>query len=414
MTIQTTIGCELSKVARNDLRKALRCLLIAGITCAASLPGPSDAQQVPPGYEGITTLDAVQAVVLSFKFPKPSGIVPLSPNDITFRVDGVLTGETFLGTTDTTGYDDQNSEEPVAQPNPEPRKQFCGGEDSRSAFDAIVNNPVDLVDGHKHMSVTDFESISNPLLQLKRYKNPRWKGQGVLGQSWITNLDSKISFSDGQTSCYPAPGKPSCNMSNPRYINFYTERGGIVQLEKAYSSSVWRGKGAAEGYWIQKESDGKFTLRTRDSAFSPIYVFRGNGFPDSVNLRDGNRLTYAYDTSNRLTRVTHNSGRYISLSWSSTLPAVVASITAPNQAVYRFEYYTVGTDFVGVDAPLLKKVIYPDGKGDTEYVHEEGTHTAFGDPRPYTNAHRLLQIRIGGAPVKNYTYAPYGSSAAVR
>lgn len=407
------IGCELNRAARSDLRKAIRCLLIAGAASAALWPVSNRAQEKPDAYDppmtdfGRVTVTGTRPELRSFT----TSAWPLSPQPYTFYLDG-MRATPFLGSTDTSGHEDPG--EPVTLPNPEPRSELCPQQSTASAFDAIVNNPVDLVDGYKHMTAVDFQSISNRPLAMKRYKNPRWKGHGILGQGWVTNFDTKISFSDKTRSCYPAPGEPSCNISNPDRINFYTERGGIIQLIRTSAGSVWRPEGSSTPHIVTRGPDGKFTLRTQDSFFfSPVYVFKANGFIESLDMRDGNRLDYSYDSNNRLTRVTHNSGRHIAFTWASGTPAAVASITAPNQQVYRYNYYTTGTNYAsGVNAPILRQVLFPDGKGNVEYIHEQGTHTVFGDPRPYTHAHKLLQIKVNGAPISNYTYRLFGNNSA--
>jgi YD repeat-containing protein len=70
----------------------------------------------------------------------------------------------------------------------------------------------------------------------------------------------------------------------------------------------------------------------------------------------------------------------------------------------------VGTSYAtGVNAPILRSVTYPDGRGNIEYVHREGFHTIFGDPHPFTHAEQVLEIRVNGQPLKKYTYQnPYG------
>ncbi|MBB1059567.1 RHS repeat-associated core domain-containing protein [Marilutibacter spongiae] len=411
------MGVELSARGNSDLGKALRCLLIAAVGSVAAV-GQSHAQQVP---DSVPTLDRVTAYGFRIsRLPMAPPMVSLNtgplasmnPNSISFFLDGVPQAGDF-------GYDterpDPSDPSPGTAINPQPDTQ-CGAVDNK-APPAIQNNPVNVVDGYKHASAVDFQSVSNPDLRFERYKNPRWKGIGVLGQSWVTNLDLKIAFSKTGVMCYPTPGKPSCNVSSPTTLHFYTDQGGVIQMTK--SGGNWHGTGTASMYWVSVIDDGtadsgKYLLHTRGgSAFGPRMVFRRNGFIDYIDQRDGNRLTYTYDTSNRLTKVTHTSGRAITLSWTSATPGAVTSIQAPNGGVYRFGYYTAGTAYASnVEAPILRTVSYPDGKGNLEYIHETGTSNSTGTPRPYTNVHRMLQIKVNGVPISTYTYKLAGQNTS--
>ena len=400
-----SIGCELSASAANDLRKAIKCLLTAGFLGYVLTNGSTTAQQMPDGAPP-TDQPRVTAVYVD---------VPLiftrwsqgaySPHGYSMYLDGVRVASSFLGGNDTEGYDQPEPQPPKVQRNPEPSTDdTCKKEKGDSSSVAtVVGNPVDIVDGYKHVSAIDFQSISAPQLRLERYKNPRWKGEGILGQGWVTNLDVKLAFSDDNGACYPAPGKPSCNMPNPKLINFFTDRGGIIQL--ASSGGIWTSSGTTSQFRITKDSAGRFILTSKNSLFSPRYVFRPDGFAETIDFRNGHRLEFTYDSNNRLTRATHNSGRSIIVAWNSATPHAAASITDPNGGVYRLSYYTIGTNYSsGSSAPILRSVAYPDGKGEIEYVQETGHHTVFGDPRPYTALHRLLEVKVNGTSYKKYTY----------
>lgn len=420
MSVMFVVGSELSKNGQGNLRIAIRCMLAAALGVAAIASADADAQQLPAEVP-TSTLDTLQVQgfrVHRLPLPPPrvslntGALASMNPNSVSYFLDGVRQ-DNFLGSYDTDN-NDQPDPNPVPKPNPQP-PVLCDGVDGK-ATSGLMNNPVNIIDGSKHAYETDFQSVSNADLKLSRYKNPAWKGVGILGQSWVTNLDYKISFSNNQSSCYPTPGKASCSIGNPVHISFYTEEGGIIQMSGNHG--LWAGTGSAAMYRISRitggQDNGKYEMNVRNaSVFSPRMVFKSNGFIDYIDQRDGNRLTYTYDASNRLTRVTHTSGRTIQLSWTTATPGAVTTITAPNGGVYRFSYYTTGTNHAsGVDAPILKNVTYPDGKGNIEYVHETGTHTVYGAPRPYTNVNRILQIRVNGTPITNYTYKYAGPNSS--
>lgn len=397
----SSLGSELGRKARGDLRLAIRWLLVgAFLAPAAHAQQAPVAGMTPSDQQKPTELAAVQVVGVRLPQMTPVPMNVYSPWGVTFWLDGMRM-DSFLGP-----YDSGSGSDPQPEPSPQPNPQ----PDCKT----IVNNPVSVVNGLKYDEVEEFQSLSTSELRFVRIRNPEWKGRGILGQQWITNFDRKISFTDTYTSCYPTPGS-SCSVSNPKSITYYTDQGGVVVLTPV--NGVWVGEDSTSHYRIVKINDGsvddgKFRLTiSGDSPFSPRMVFRKNGFIDYVDERDGNRLTYGYDTSNRLTSVTHTSGRKITLSWTGGTGTTVASITAPNGGIYRFGYYTQGTEYAsGNTAPILRTVAYPDNKGNLEYVHKTGTHTIFGDPRPYTHAHQLQEIRLNGQPWKKYTYGTYGDA----
>ena len=409
------VGSELSRKGQTNIQIAVRCILAAAVGSAAICTLESSAQQLPPEVPP-KTLGRIEVQgfrISRIPLPPPrislntGALTSMNPNSIAYFLDGVRQNN-FLGSYDT-GNNDQPQPGPVTVPNSQP-PPLCSGVDDK-ATSALMNNPVNIIDRSKHAAATEFQSVSNPDLKLTRYKNPMWKGIGVLGQSWVTNLDYKLSFADDQHSCYPAPGKASCNIGNPKLINFYTEEGGVIQMVRKTSVPIWEGEGTAAMYRIQKIDGsqpyaGMYKMTVKGSSvYSPSMVFRTNGFIDHIDQRDGNNLTYTYDGSNRLTRVTHTSGRTIQLFWTSATPGAVTTITAPNGGIYRFDYYYTGTSFAsGVTAPILRKVTYPDGRGNIEYVHQMGTSIVHGSPQPYTNVQKILQIKINGVPYTNYTY----------
>lgn len=386
MTMWIPNGCELTHRGRSDLREAIRCILLAGAVLAGSHPEVVLAQESVRTFDTVTswgtwtpTVDVAGVIVT-----REAGIstpARLSFGGATVWIDGVRE-DFYPSPIETHTY--ENPTPVTVEKNPEPDLGGCRGKPG-----TVKDNPVDIANGSKHVTDVDFQSISNPDLKLTRYKNPRWRGVGIFGQSWISNLDVKIA----SDTCEQEPGKPSCEISaSSEYIKLYTEKGGIRQFQKPFHSTagIWEGINGETGY-ITRVNDGsadtgKFVLYTRAGIAPPQIKFRRNGQIESIKSTGGNNLLYTYDAGNRLTMLTHASGRSITLSWTASTPGAVTSVVAPNGAPYSFEYYS----YAG-GPPLLKKVNYPDGKGNVEYIHPSGPSY-------------LTQIKVNGQALKNYTY----------
>jgi YD repeat-containing protein len=386
-------GSELTQRGRTNLREAVRCTLLAGLSVACIQGDMAYGQEavgtlptltVRPDPESpsgtVSTMDAVR--VVGFMVTRESLTAPLSslnPGSARHTLAGMWE-EYYLGPLDTHVYEQPLP--PVEHKNPQPqrKKETC----PREPDDEMVNNPVDITSGTKHVDAVDFQSISIPELKLSRYKNPAWEGVGIFGKHWTSNFDVKLT----SANCEQFPDRPSCVITtSDTYIRFRTELGGVSEYEKQPNSSTWIPTSGQEGTLTRIGSgpnNGKFVLRTRDSISSPEVTFRSNGQIERVVNKDGNNLIYSYDAQNRLLQVTHASGRNIRFTWTSATPGTVTSITDPNGGVYTFEYQPSW----GTHRPIIRKVNYPDGKGNIEYIG--GAY--------------IDQIKVNGQPFKNYTY----------
>ena len=103
--MDNSIGCELSASAASNLRKAIKCLLTAGVIGSVLMGESAVAQQLPDDKPP-TTLPNVQA---QYDGPRWSAW-GYSPYGYSFHIDGVRVASGFLGE-DTEGYD---------QPDPAP------------------------------------------------------------------------------------------------------------------------------------------------------------------------------------------------------------------------------------------------------------------------------------------------------
>lgn len=116
-------------------------------------------------------------------------------------------------------------------------------------------------------------------------------------------------------------------------------------------------------------------VTTFDAAGRPITAFDSRGIG----------LTYSYDATNRLSSITHTSGKAITFSWSG---AKIVSVTAPNGKAYGYGYNTNG---------YLASVVYPDNLGTRTYHYEDSAQP--GGLTGYSN---------NGQRVSRYKYFPNG------
>ncbi|WP_231478329.1 hypothetical protein, partial [Pseudoxanthomonas suwonensis] len=115
--------------------------------------------------------------------------------------------------------------------------------------------------------------------------------------------------------------------------------------------------------------------------------YNSNGLP--LFIRDNRNVGYTFTyTSNRMTKVTHTSGRSITIAWTSGL---ISSITAPNNQVYSYGYNANG---------VLSSVTYPGGLGTRTYHYE--------DPVSYM---ALTGYSIDGVRKTRYSYQADGKVA---
>jgi len=343
-----SIGCELTESGQSNLRRAIATILFIGSLCTSA----ASAETKPPADGGeIKNNNYKRVSVYAFRPTVPAW---------RFNGYGSWGGSGGWGATNGSGgYPDLPSlDPPEADPAP---------------GDLICDNPVDIASGKKFDFSTDFSSLVDDGLELKRVYNQSWAGLGLLGYGWISNFDIKLSFNDPwgwiEDSCYPIPTGMRCAqvMSGVNIASLFAHRenGNVVRFDYDGNTSTWRGSTEDPLAYITRLANGNFKLNWPEGGYE---IYRPDGFVIQRMRPDGVGLTYTYDNAPRLTRVTHTSGRYVQFVYGSTLPnsgAQLTQIIDPIGNIYTFKY-------PGAYGSSLNEVIYPDGKGNLLYHYEGG------------------------------------------
>ncbi|MCR6494854.1 DUF6531 domain-containing protein [Thermomonas sp. S9] len=216
-----------------------------------------------------------------------------------------------------------------------------------------TNHPVRIATGTKFLPEFDIPSVGEgiPLTLNRLYQQGNTK-IGAFGPSWSSNIDYTLVFEyqnlvcwaylDHVEPCVPG-GKPLLT------VYAYGPSGYPVRFNQV--DGQWR---SAQGD-VATQENGGWVVRY---ASGDRHEFDGNGRPLRILGERGIGLTYSYDAGGRLTRITHTSGRFLTLTW---IGGKVASVTGPNGKSYAYGYGANG---------YLAKVIYPDNLGTRTYHYE--------------------------------------------
>ncbi len=230
-----------------------------------------------------------------------------------------------------------------------------------------TGSPVVIVSGNKILSERDFTTATGDFVINRWYS--RAKGAQGFGSRWTWTFSHTLNFTPmpGFTPvCQPGTSEPgvACPLQGARYskITVYRPDGRAYDYIWNAASGRYEDSRAESRSWINANfwSDSTkdtFAIRTEEDGTERYNYL---GLPTSIRDHRNVGYTFTY-TSNRLTKVTHSSGRSISVAWTSGL---ISSITAPNGQVYNYGYDANG---------VLSSVIYPGGLGTKTYHYEDST-----------------------------------------
>ncbi|HEX7339381.1 MAG TPA: RHS repeat domain-containing protein, partial [Rhodanobacteraceae bacterium] len=215
-------------------------------------------------------------------------------------------------------------------------------------------DPVVLATGNEIMPETDFHSTGQMGLSLTRTYDYYWNGIGIFGRRWLSNYDYKLLFTthDPTSSCYTRPGNTPCDPTG-KPIWALRPDGRLIKYN--YSTTP------VPGWYEDKPSPIAKILKTGTTytlygADHTVETYDSHGFPVTINNRQGQGWTFAYDANDYLTRVTSSSGRYVEFGWNN---GVLTTVTDPAGNVYHYSYTTipVSTDSVATQSlsPMLRK-----------------------------------------------------------
>ena len=228
--------------------------------------------------------------------------------------------------------------------------------------DACINDPINATNGNVYIERQDVRMATDrgiPIAFGRHYNSFDDTTKQTLGYNWRHSFDYTL-----------AAGSPDGYLlteATGRQVRFaqltlISGTDTVISFSPPYGIhyrlSVNQGV-----YTVAKEDDTKL-------------VFDGLGHLDYLEDRASNRVTLSY-TNDTLVRVTDASGRWLSLTYSSSKLSVVKD--SSNNTLASYEYYS-GTN-------LLKKVSYPDGQwemlvyGDSAYNSRKVVNDTTSDGR---------------------------------
>ena len=270
----------------------------------------------------------------------------------------------------------------------------CDKETATTESTDTTSNPVVIASGNKVLSELDFATNSGDFVVARHYS----KGLGNEGFAarWSWSFGHKLSFTPmpGFTPvCQPGTSEPGapCPLQGARYskISVKQPNGKTYSFNWVAARARYEDSRAQARSWItanfwSNSSRDTFTITTEDRGTE-----RYNYLGAPTSIRDNRNVGYTFTyTSNRLTRVDHSSGRYITIGWTT---GVISSIVAPNGQTYSYGYNANGR---------LETVTYPGGLGVKTYHYEDVTDTS-----------ALTGYSIDGVRKTRYAYLPDGRVA---
>lgn len=358
MELNHGIGCELTLRGQSNLRYAIATLLClsAGFHHEVVEASPIDdwGQACTVVNNSITHCDW-------FYNPKPE-----EPND-----------DAFLNNDGGNGSDSDGSGSGTAAPNANPEGECAG-------------NPIVYSTGNKIESESDFiaQAADKPLF-LSRMYNHHWKGVGLFGKHWVSNLDYKLTFGTTDVnSCYPRPGGGTCGVGVNTTIFAWRPNGTTIKYIRNPNDGVFYEDKADPVSKIVVQGNGSFVLYGEqgqtESYSSAGYVAR---------VQDRNTVGWSYSYSGTYPQqVVHDSGKYIGLTWTN------GQLTAVRDPAGNYYGYAYTANVFGAGIHRLSAVSQPGAPATTVAYHYE----VGGDPGALTGK------SFNGARYSTFTYDANG------
>ncbi len=255
-----------------------------------------------------------------------------------------------------------------------------------------TSNPVVIATGLKTFDDIDYAAHGDFGFSIERRYSVQ-AAVGIFGKNWYTRLDNKLSFSfteNGDTQCSSSINFLSPNCNNTK--NSSTVKKIIYLDNNEYSSFTWD---QASGYWISPNTPIS-KLRLVQNADDTWDITKENGILERFNkngrlesITNENQITWSitYDseTSNKIQKVTHSSGRQFTFEWADGVR--VSAITDPFAKKIAYGYAS----------NLLSTITY-----------------ASGNVKKYTydSSQRPINFYIDGVQRTEYTYDGYSKVAS--
>lgn len=239
--------------------------------------------------------------------------------------------------------------------------------------------PVIIATGNKILPELDFQiGDGSQSLSLSRMYDKSDGRVGVFGGRWSSNIELGLTFEYGSVQCVSSlTSLQTCNPGGVALSKIYTRRadGGVYPF--TLQGGIWKASNeaviAADGSgWLLTLPDG--AKEKYDAYGRPVRI------ADERNIG----LTYSY-SSDKLSSISHTSGRSISFTWNGSK---IATVTWPGGATYTYDYNSSG---------YLNSVTYPGGLGVRSYHYEDSAQPG-----------GLTGISINGERYTRYAYQADG------
>jgi RHS repeat-associated protein len=253
--------------------------------------------------------------------------------------------------------------------------------DDCGAGGQATNNPVILATGEKFLPEVDFSDASDSGLTLTRTYRSSKTSVGMFGPQWRSSLDAPfVEFGTEEICNWKGidckPALISVTMPGGE-TKTYVLNGQTM----AYRADGASSDGTAWGSIAWNATTTTITINNRTYKFSSQKSTLTSVSKSGITL-----YNYIYDTSNRLTQITHKTGRSVIFVWTNGL---VTQITDPDNKIWSYSYTT---------SKNIASVTPPAGTpGVRTYFYE--------DP---VSANRLTGYAIDGVRATRYAYDTSG------
>ncbi len=179
----------------------------------------------------------------------------------------------------------------------------------------ISGNPIVLSTGDKIEPELDFVSAGEMPLTLQRTYNHFWKYLGLFGKHWTSSFDYSLVWQNSDALIF-------AQRPDGRRIKFI--RVGVTNR--------WNEDKPSPVAYIVKNADNTYTHTTEGNGTE---TYDGGGKPLVIRNAHGIGWTYTYAANHYPTQITHTSGRFVQLTWTS---GQLTTVTDPAGAQFAFAY----------------------------------------------------------------------------
>ncbi|WP_233079618.1 DUF6531 domain-containing protein, partial [Rheinheimera soli] len=228
-------------------------------------------------------------------------------------------------------------------------------DDNNPDDDKCDGNPIMVANGEKVEFETDFVGKEQYPLEISRYYSSHNNYEGAFGKGWSSSFDTRLDVST--KTLYRGDGK-SVKLSA---ATFYVPGVGSKSGYKTASGKNYLYQGAGNSWVFRNESDQN---EIYDSLGRLINVSFSEK-PDTLTFSGALQIQsygishrYSYNSSGKLSAITHSNGRKLTFDWQGER---ISSVKNNAGYDYQYSYKTNG---------MLGRVVFPDGNSKTYYYED--------------------------------------------